>query len=316
MKSGTKCVFCGTSTAELPAAQSVQMHSSVREFSAETFTVWRCAKCGSLHSREPIDYDRYYRHYWLKHQKYDSIAKIMLRKRIEILKRAGLERSTTLLDYGCGSGHFVRYAREHGVQAEGYDPYSEEFEDASVLDSRYDFVTAQDVLEHVDDPCALLGDLKGYTAPGGCMAIGTPNADAIDPYDPLGLAPLHQPYHRHIPSATELQRMASEGGWQVVEFCKVSQTDTRVPFINSAFLSRYLKNSGGFVDVGFDPLSSQLKHFLAHPSLIFWCLFGSFFPRKTDMVVVVRAPLNANLAGRWNEGRLTSKAATGNHKNS
>ncbi|MFZ0010542.1 MAG: hypothetical protein WAL97_01360, partial [Halobacteriota archaeon] len=42
---------------------STQIRSSVREFGAETFTVWRCAKCGSLHATEPIDYDRYYRHY-------------------------------------------------------------------------------------------------------------------------------------------------------------------------------------------------------------------------------------------------------------
>ena len=290
MNGGTRCVFCGTSTAELPAADSTQIRSSVREFGAETFTVWRCAKCGSLHAKEPIDYDRYYRHYWLKHQNYDSIAKVMLRKRIEILERAGLERGVTLLDYGCGSGHFVRYAREHGVRAEGYDPYSEGFGDASVLKTRYDFVTTQDVFEHVDDPCALLNDMKGYTAPGGCMAIGTPNADAIDPHDPLDLAPLHQPYHRHIPSAAELQRMASEGGWQVVTFQKGTYADTRVPFVNSAFLCRYLKSSGGFLDVGFDPLSTQLNHLLAHPSLIFWGLFGSFFSRKTDVVVVARAP--------------------------
>lgn len=291
MNNRIRCVFCGTGTAETPAADSAQIRSSVREFRAETFTVWRCAKCGSLHAKEPIDYDRYYRHYWLKHQKYDLIAKVMLRKRIKILERAGLERGVTLLDYGCGSGHFVRYAREGGVQAEGYDPYSEGFGDASVLDSRYDFVTAQDVLEHVDDPCALLDELKGYTAPGGCIAIGTPNADAIDLHDQFDLAPLHQPYHRHIPSAAELQRMASEGGWQIIEFRKGAPVNMRVPFVNSAFLCRYLKSTGGFVDVGFDPLSSQLNHLLTHPSLIFWGLFGWFFsPKKTDSVMVACAP--------------------------
>jgi 2-polyprenyl-3-methyl-5-hydroxy-6-metoxy-1,4-benzoquinol methylase len=253
MKSGTKCVFCGTSTAELPAVDSAQVRCNVREFGAETFTVWRCAKFGSLHAKEPIDYDRYYWHYWLKHQKYDSIAEVMLRKRIKIIERAGLDRGVTLLDYGCGSGHFVRYARERGVRAEGYDPYSESFGDATVLDGRYDFVTAEDVLEHLEDPCAFVDDLKGYTVPGGCMAIGTPNADAIDPHDPLNLAPLHQPYHRHIPSAAELLRMASEGGWQVIKLRAGAPVDICVPFVNSAFLCRYLKSSGEFLDVSFAP---------------------------------------------------------------
>jgi 2-polyprenyl-3-methyl-5-hydroxy-6-metoxy-1,4-benzoquinol methylase len=289
MNNGIRCVFCSTSTVELPAAELVQVRSIVREFSAETFTVWRCAKCRSLHAKEPIDYDRCYRDYPLKRMKYDFVAKTLLRKRIEILERAGLESGKTLLDYGCGSGHFVRYAREHGVQAQGYDPYSEGFGDASVLDSRYDFVTAQDVLEHVDDPCALLDDLKGYTVPGGRLAIGTPNADVIDLHDLLDHGLLSQPHHRHIPSATELQRMASEGGWQV-ELYKGAYMDTRIPFLNTAFVSRFLANSGGFLDDGFDGLSTQLNRLLVHPSLIFWGLFGSFFSRKTLVVIVARAP--------------------------
>jgi 2-polyprenyl-3-methyl-5-hydroxy-6-metoxy-1,4-benzoquinol methylase len=291
MNSSIKCVFCGTSTAEQPAAESGKVRCDVREFGAETFTVWRCAQCGSLHAQEPINYDRYYQHYWLTGQKYDFFAKILLRKRMGILKRAGLKSGKTLLDYGCGSGYFVRYAREKGMQAEGYDPYSEEFGDTSVLDDSYEFVTAQDVLEHVDNPRAFVDDLKNLVVPGGYMAIGTPNADAIDLHDPLDQAgPLHQPYHRHIPSAAELQKMTSEGSWQVVEFRKDSDEDTLVPFINTAFMSRYVERSGGFLDVGFDPASSQLNHILANPSLIFWALFGSFFSRKTYMVVVVRAP--------------------------
>jgi hypothetical protein len=82
MNTNNKCVFCGTSTAELPAAESALVRSSVREFGTETFTIWRCAKCGSLHALEPIDYDRYYRNYWLKSQNYDVFAKIMLRPRM------------------------------------------------------------------------------------------------------------------------------------------------------------------------------------------------------------------------------------------
>jgi hypothetical protein len=121
------------------------------------------------------------------------------------------------------------------------------------------------------------------------MAIGTPNSDAIDLHHPLDhVVPLHQPYHRHIPSAAELQMMASERGWQVVEFSKDWHGDTRVPFVNSAFMWRYFKSRGGFVDVIFDPVSPL--YILANPSLIFWGLFGSFFLRKTMMVVVARGP--------------------------
>ena len=253
--------------------------------SGGVLSVGRCMR------RSRLTPERYYRHYPVKLQRYDFFFRALLRKRMEILKRAGLESGKTLLDYGCGSGHFVRYAREHGVQAEGYDPYSREFGDASVLDCSYDFVTAQDVLEHVDDPRALVDDLKNYMAPGGCLAIGTPNSDVLDLHHPLEhLLNLHQPYHRHIPSAAQLQRMVSEGGWRVFEFRKDLYKDTRVPFANTAFLSRYSKSAGGYLDALSDPPSSQLSHILTHPSLILWGLFGSRFSRKSDMVVVVRAP--------------------------
>ncbi|MGZ4847639.1 MAG: class I SAM-dependent methyltransferase [Halobacteriota archaeon] len=98
------------------------------------------------------------------------------------------------MDYGYGSGHFVRYARDTACGPEGYDPYSQGFGDTSVLDRRYDFVTSQDVLEHVEDPRALVDDLRSYVAPDSCISIGLPNADAIDlnyPLDQVG--PLHQP---------------------------------------------------------------------------------------------------------------------------
>jgi 2-polyprenyl-3-methyl-5-hydroxy-6-metoxy-1,4-benzoquinol methylase len=129
----------------------------------------------------------------------------------------------------------VRSAREHGAQAESYDPYSKEFGDVSVLDSRYDFVTAQDVLEQVEDPHDLVADLKSYAVLGGYIAIDTPNADSIDLHDPRNLGYLSQLHHRHISSATELQRMASDGGWEVIEFRKSPHVDTRIPSLNSAF---------------------------------------------------------------------------------
>jgi ubiquinone/menaquinone biosynthesis C-methylase UbiE len=212
---------------------------------------------------------------------------------VGILKRAGLKSGKTLLDYGCGNGLFVRYAREHGVHAEGYDPYSQQFGDASVLDRSYDFVTAQDVLEHVDDPRAVLHELKSYVAPGGCIAVGTPNADEIDLYQTLDLGLLHQPYHRHIPSAAELRRMALEGGGQVLAFSTDWYRDTLVPFVNSAFMWRYINSGGGFLDVILDPV--RPLDFLTHPSLIFWGLFGSFFPQKCEMAVVARAPARGHL---------------------
>jgi hypothetical protein len=116
-----ECVSCSASTAVLHAAASARVRSNVRAFGAETFTVWRCAKCESLHAKAPIDYVVYYLDYPLNRINYGFLTKLVQRKLMWILKRAGLKSGKTLLDYGCGCGHFVRYARAQGVRTEGYD---------------------------------------------------------------------------------------------------------------------------------------------------------------------------------------------------
>lgn len=54
-----------------------------------------------------------------------------------------------VLDYGCGSGRYVRLFRDFGVEADGYDPHVEEWKEEPKGD--YDLVLCVDVLEHVLD---------------------------------------------------------------------------------------------------------------------------------------------------------------------
>ena len=284
------CCICGTRTAEQPCTDKAQVRCNVREFAHQSFTVWRCDHCGSLHCLESIDHARYYANYPIRRQKYDFFARHIFQRRLQILTDAGLSEGQTLLDYGCGSGYFVRYARSRGMLAEGYDPYSsEEFGDPVVLDRTYDFVTSQDVIEHSETPDAFLKTLRRYVKAGGALAIGTPNADRIDLQDPLApMDALHMPYHRHLYSQRELEHAMSADGWQLTLSRRASYFDTRFPFVNSAFLVRLFRSGGGVMDAGFDPIGPI--HMLRHPSLIFWGLLGSWFPRDTDMVVIARAP--------------------------
>ena len=96
--------------------------------------MWRCANCNSLHCLESIDFAHYYANYPIRLQKYDFFARHIFERRLQFMLDAGLGQGDTLLDYGCGSGYFVRFARSKGIRAEGYDPYSsEEFSDPAVL---------------------------------------------------------------------------------------------------------------------------------------------------------------------------------------
>lgn len=76
------------------------------------------------------------------------------------------------LDFGCGPGPALALmlsARGHPMAL--YDPVY--YPDPVVLEGRYDFVTATEVLEHLHDPSATLTLLDSLLKPGGWLAVMT-----------------------------------------------------------------------------------------------------------------------------------------------
>ena len=98
-----------------------------------------------------------------------------------------------LLDIGCGSGAFVKWALALGYQAEGL-----EFDEPAVAsattaglpvrlgalpetglaDASYAVVTLSQVIEHLHDPKAALAEIFRLLMPGGVFWLATPNMDA------------------------------------------------------------------------------------------------------------------------------------------
>jgi SAM-dependent methyltransferase len=56
----------------------------------------------------------------------------------------------SVLDYGCGKGHFIEFAKTSfpGLRVEGFDVASEEY--SKLPDSKFDMVVCLDVMEHVE----------------------------------------------------------------------------------------------------------------------------------------------------------------------
>jgi len=76
------------------------------------------------------------------------------------------------LDFGCGPGPVLAEmlaAAGHSVAL--YDKFY--FPDASVLQGAYDFITATEVVEHLEQPRAVLEQLTGLLRPAGWLAIMT-----------------------------------------------------------------------------------------------------------------------------------------------
>lgn len=104
-----------------------------------------------------------------------------------------------ILDFGCGSGTFLRLAHETGLEAFGVepDPVARGLAACLGIDVRaslddfegfqFDAVTISHVIEHVHRPIELLRQIRDHLPTGGHLFLETPNMDAIG----------HQIYGRH-----------------------------------------------------------------------------------------------------------------------
>lgn len=281
------CNICGAVT-PATSAETGDVHSNVRAFKDETFVYTRCSGCSSLHARDEVDLAHYYSRYPFHDLPVDWRLHAMYANYLKRLQEAGLKRSDRILDYGCGGGHFVEYLRERGYDVRGFDEYSPKFGDRSVLADRYDCIVSQDVIEHVPAPHALIEEFTSLTKPGALIALGTPNAAALDLRNTQAFVhTIHAPYHRHILSAEALKQIGGQHGWKLDRFYPTMYTNTSVPFLNERFYLYYTKITDGTLDALMEPVHGGAL-LLRLPETLFWGFFGGMFSRHTDVMAMFR----------------------------
>lgn len=149
-----------------------------------------------------------------------------------------------LLDIGGGKGEFLNTAKNHGWDVSGIEPsprfcqYAKEKLDLDMKQGflntetfagrRFDLITLNHVLEHVDKPYQLLDLISGYLEKDGILFIEVPNVNSIllhiaDIYFRIKglkwssrLSPLHPPYHKYGYSERSLRYLLNKAGFKVV----------------------------------------------------------------------------------------------------
>ncbi len=288
MGSANTCCVCKSSRPDETGDETASVRSNVRPFNASRFSLWRCANCRTIHAADEVDLNEAYGVYPFFGQELDFVLRCGYRRLVRRLRRAGLRPGCRVLDFGCGSGLLVQYLREKGFAAAGYDPYSPDHGDATLLDEQYDVVVAQDVIEHDDDPLGVLAKLDALAAPGGIIAIGTPNADGID----LARAekfvhPLHQPYHRHILALPALLEAGRNLGWNVERTYMTPYTN--MPVLSLPMLHYYMRCFDGTINTLFDRPAASLRLWLS-PETIFYLTLGYWLCDDADIVAIFRKP--------------------------
>jgi 2-polyprenyl-3-methyl-5-hydroxy-6-metoxy-1,4-benzoquinol methylase len=246
-----------------------------------------------VHARDEVDLAHYYASYPFhalgEQSDVDWMMSAMYKNQLGRLRAAGLQREHAVLDYGCGGGGLIKFLRQHGyANVSGFDEYSQQFSDRSVLGRRYDVVITQDVIEHVAEPWDFLHTLSGLLAPKGVAVIGTPNAQALDLVHPESrVHTLHQPYHRHILSKSALLSLGEKLDWELLRYYGTQYSNTLVPFVNQRFLLHYFHACDDTLDLVTEPI--QVKNPKLYTlNTLFWAFFGYFFAPETDVTVVYR----------------------------
>jgi len=157
---------------------------------AKEYEIFRCGTCGMgytrpVPSREELailysgDYHAPEKASWFG-AVVECFKRLFLAHRFRQIERA--VRDGALLDYGCGNGEFVDYAREKNANASGIEPNypsASPYVRTSVNDlppgARYDLITLWHVLEHMERPEDELRALAGRLTDKGHIFISVPN---------------------------------------------------------------------------------------------------------------------------------------------
>ncbi|MBY0563983.1 MAG: class I SAM-dependent methyltransferase [Hyphomonadaceae bacterium] len=166
-----------------------------------------CADCGLMRT-DPMptesELDEYYRHlYRLDYQAAgDEPPKYhLVRSWREARARAAylasfLTPGARILDFGCGTGEFLKLAADAGCQVVGIEPsetyaaYARRTHGLDVLCASwracqlpaqsFDLIVCREVLEHLRDPVDAIGAIATWLRPGGAAYLAVPDMRAND----------------------------------------------------------------------------------------------------------------------------------------
>jgi hypothetical protein len=127
---------------------------------------FRCGTCGFVQTEQP---------YWLKESYSEAINRTdvgLVRRNIEFSRLLRIlipmiaDPAKQFLDYGGGYGMLVRLMRDQGFDFRWQDAHCEnlfaqDFEDEP--GTKYELLTAFEVIEHMEDPRAGLHEMLGYS---------------------------------------------------------------------------------------------------------------------------------------------------------
>jgi 2-polyprenyl-3-methyl-5-hydroxy-6-metoxy-1,4-benzoquinol methylase len=207
----SRCNQCGGAARRTLTARDLN-----RRVTDETFDYYRCPNCGLIFMDPvPENLGRYYPANY--HQIPDSLDTLMRGKPHELFKLDAIGpkgNGRRLLEIGPSYGGFAALAKQAGfdVRAIEMDPdccrFLQSVADISVVQAddvqaavrssgKFDVIALWHSLEHLPDPWTVLDELPAHLAPGGLLAIASPNPLSLQ-FRLFGRSWVHLDAPRHV----------------------------------------------------------------------------------------------------------------------
>lgn len=145
-----------------------------------------------------------------------------------------------VLDIGCGTCealgyHLARGCDASGVEADtniqplvdkfGFKVFFGSFDPNNHRDIFFDYITLDQVIEHIEDPVSMLQGVSRILRPGGKVIISTPNPDGWGAVlFKKKWINWHVPYHMHFFSITSIKIAAEKAGLVIEEAKTISSS--------------------------------------------------------------------------------------------
>jgi SAM-dependent methyltransferase len=144
-----------------------------------------------------------------------------------------VQGSGKLLDVGAGFGDFLLRASDFyectavepsppgaaACRARGFDVYEDTFEQAELPEDYFGMITMDSVIEHFNDPVAVLAKCARILRPGGCVGIITPNlAGPSYAWHRAGWNGFRHGWHTFLFTGKTLKQCMRRAGLEVVRW--------------------------------------------------------------------------------------------------
>jgi 2-polyprenyl-3-methyl-5-hydroxy-6-metoxy-1,4-benzoquinol methylase len=208
------------------------------------FPIVKCQTCGFMFALLPEGYDlsalykrdSYWNeggeiHYLSGYDHYWRGVRPYYEARLPVIR--ALATGSRMLEIGCADGKFLALARRSGFEISGVEmsatmrercsqalacPVYPSIEELPPSTPPFDCVVAFEVIEHTADPIGLMRKVRELTAPGGLVALSTPNFGCESArQSPEGFMHFSPPAHVCYFDFATLSRCAEKAGLRPVE---------------------------------------------------------------------------------------------------